>query len=79
MGDVSPFELPPEQTGEAAWYGPQMSQRTDWLMALDPTEIADESDAGAVIPKPSEVPPLPDELTKVTPSCRREVSSSPSV
>lgn len=41
MGDVSAFELPPEQTGEAAWYGPQMSQRTDWLMPLDAADLAE--------------------------------------
>lgn len=35
------FELPPEQTGAAAWYGPEMARRTDWLMTLDPAEIAE--------------------------------------
>jgi hypothetical protein len=35
------FELPPEQTGPAAWYGPQMAQRTDWLMPLSPTDVAE--------------------------------------
>jgi hypothetical protein len=33
------FDLPPQQTGAAAWYGPEMAKRTDWLMALSPAEI----------------------------------------
>ena len=44
MGDVSPtatFELPPEQTGPAAWYGPDMVKRSEWLMRLSPAEIAE--------------------------------------
>jgi len=36
------FELPPEQTGAAAWYGPEMSRRDDWLMPLSPAEIQAE-------------------------------------
>ena len=35
------FELPPEQTGAAAWYGPEMSKRDDWLMPLSAAEIAE--------------------------------------
>lgn len=35
------FELPPEQTGAAAWYGPEMIRRTDWQMPLSPAEIAE--------------------------------------
>ena len=35
------FELPPEQTGAAAWYGPEMAQRDDWLMPLSAAEIAE--------------------------------------
>ena len=40
-GDLShlSFELPPEQTGAAAWYGPEMSRRDDWLMPLGTAEI----------------------------------------
>jgi hypothetical protein len=33
--------LPPEQTSEAAWYGPAMSKSTDWLMPLSAAEIAE--------------------------------------
>lgn len=36
-----PFDLPPEQTGAAAWYGPEISKRNDWLMALTDAEIAE--------------------------------------
>lgn len=35
------FDLPPEQTGAAAWYGPEISKRDDWLMPLGPTEVAE--------------------------------------
>lgn len=35
------FELPPEQKTEAAWYGPEMARRSDWLMPLSATEIAE--------------------------------------
>jgi hypothetical protein len=35
------FELPPEQTSEAAWYGPEMAKRSDWLMPLSNAEIAE--------------------------------------
>ena len=32
------FELPPEQLGPAAWYGPEMAKRTDWAMTLEREE-----------------------------------------
>src|SRR5215470_10347577 len=35
------FELPSEQTGPAAWYGPEMTKRSDWLMQLTAAEIAE--------------------------------------
>jgi hypothetical protein len=35
------FELPPEQNNPAAWYGPDMVRRDEWLMALGPAEIAE--------------------------------------
>jgi hypothetical protein len=35
------FDLPPEQTGAAAWYGPEMSASGEWLMPLTPAEIAE--------------------------------------
>jgi hypothetical protein len=35
------FELPPEQTGAAAWYGPDVSRRSDWLMPLAAAEVAE--------------------------------------
>ena len=40
-----PFELPPEQTNAAAWYGPEMSRRNDWSMPLTPAEIAEVESA----------------------------------
>lgn len=33
--------LPPEQTGPAAWYGPEVATRDDWLMKLDAAEVAE--------------------------------------
>lgn len=44
--NVPTFDLPPEQTGAAAWYGPQMATQTDWLMPLSPAEI-DEIETAA--------------------------------
>jgi len=34
-------QLPLEQGGEAAWYGPEISGRSDWQMPLDPAELAE--------------------------------------
>jgi len=38
---MSGFELPPEQTGAAAWYGPDMVKRDEWLMPLTPADVAE--------------------------------------
>jgi hypothetical protein len=35
------FELPPEQSGPSAWYGPEMTRRSDWQMPLSPAEIGE--------------------------------------
>jgi hypothetical protein len=35
------LELPPEQIGAAAWYGPDVAKRDDWLMPLSAPEIAE--------------------------------------
>ncbi len=35
------FDLPPEQTSAAAWYGPEMAKRSDWLWPFSPAEIAE--------------------------------------
>ena len=42
-------ELPPEQSGPAAWYGPDMEARTDWIVPLDARDIA-EIDAAMASP-----------------------------
>jgi hypothetical protein len=47
--DQTAFDLPPEQTGAAAWYGPQMSRRDDWLMWLSAGEIAEVESAAKVL------------------------------
>jgi hypothetical protein len=38
---MTPAELPPEQTGPAAWYGPAMAKRTDWIVPLTPADLAE--------------------------------------
>jgi hypothetical protein len=35
--------LPPAQTGPAAWYGPDLAARSDWIVALEPSDL-DEID-----------------------------------
>jgi len=35
------YELPPEQTGAAAWYGPEIAKRDDWMMPLSAAEVAE--------------------------------------
>jgi hypothetical protein len=42
-----PIELPPEQTNAAAWTGPDMAARADWLMSLSPSDIAEIESATA--------------------------------
>ena len=41
------FELPPEQTGPAAWRGPGMAARSDWIEHLAPAEVAEIEAAAA--------------------------------
>jgi hypothetical protein len=43
------FELPPQQTSAAAWYGPEMVKRADWQMPLSPSEIAEVESAAKVL------------------------------
>ncbi|WP_207479309.1 TauD/TfdA family dioxygenase [Arenibaculum pallidiluteum] len=38
--------LPPEITGPSAWYGPDMARSRDWIIPLEPSEVA-ELDAAA--------------------------------
>lgn len=33
--------LPPEQAGPAAWYGPDMAQRTDWILPLSDADLSE--------------------------------------
>jgi hypothetical protein len=50
------FELPPEQTGAAAWYGSEMAKRTDWQMPLSPAEIVEvESAAKALASRDADI------------------------
>src|ERR1700761_6689655 len=39
-----PHNLPPEQINAAAWYGPEIARRDDWLWPLTPAEL-DEIEA----------------------------------
>lgn len=67
------FELPPEQTGAAAWYGPEMTKRPEWQMPLSPSEIAEveaatkalaarEADIAAITPTEFPLPTLAPKL-----------------
>jgi hypothetical protein len=38
---MNALDLPPSQTGPAAWRGPQMAARDDWIVQLAPAEIAE--------------------------------------
>jgi Taurine catabolism dioxygenase TauD, TfdA family len=44
MPDLTPLDLPPPQTGPAAWRGPECAARGDWLTRLAPEQI-DELEA----------------------------------
>lgn len=59
------FELPPEQTGAAAWYGPEIAKRSDWQMPLSAAEVAEVEtatralvarDADIAVLKPQDFP-----------------------
>jgi len=50
------IDLPPEQTGPAAWYGPEMARRDDWQMALSAAEIDEiESAARALVARDADI------------------------
>jgi hypothetical protein len=60
-----PFELPPEQTGAAAWYGPEIAKRDDWMMPLSAADVAEieaatqalvARDADIAVLKPQDFP-----------------------
>jgi hypothetical protein len=42
-----PLALPPEQTGAAAWYGPDLAGRDDWIMPLEAGDLAEVESAVA--------------------------------
>jgi hypothetical protein len=75
------FELPPEQTGAAAWYGPEMARRNDWLMTLAPSEVAEiEQATGALAAREADIAavtaddfPLPTLGAKLRARVREEV------
>jgi hypothetical protein len=59
------YELPPEQTGAAAWYGPEIAKRDDWMMPLSAAEVAEVEaatralvarDADIAVLKPQDFP-----------------------
>lgn len=67
------IDLPPEQTGAAAWYGPDIAKRADWLMQLSPADIAEiesaakalagrEADIAAITARDFPLPTLADRL-----------------
>jgi len=44
-----PVDLPPEQTGAAAWYGPDLAGRDDWIMPLEAGDLAEIAAASAAL------------------------------
>jgi hypothetical protein len=44
-----PLDLPPEQTGAAAWYGPDLAGRGDWIMPLEVGDLAEIAAASAAL------------------------------
>ena len=59
------FEVPPEQTGAAAWYGPEIAKRNDWQMPLSAADVAEVEaatralvarDADIAVLKPQDFP-----------------------
>ena len=55
MDTGSADHLPPLQTGAAAWLGPQMAARTDWIGELDAADIAElEAAAEALLAQPGD-------------------------
>ena len=75
------FELPPEQTGPAAWYGPEIAKRDDWSMPLSAPEIAEiEAASNALIARQADIAaitardfPLPTLAAKLTARVDSEV------
>src|SRR5262245_13883721 len=79
--ELMSFELPPEQTGPAAWYGPEIARRGDWVMPLAPAEIAEiEAATEALVSREAEIAsitardfPLPTLGPRLTTRVRNEV------
>ncbi len=62
-------DLPPEQAGPAAWYGPEVAARGDWILTLDAEDVAEiaaatrplvaaEADIAALTPQDFPLPRL---------------------
>jgi hypothetical protein len=76
-----PFDLPPEQTGPAAWYGAEMAKRSDWLMPLSAAEIGEiEAATRALVARGADIAaitakdfPLPTLAPKLTTRVENEV------
>lgn len=62
-------DLPPEQAGPAAWYGPEVAARGDWILTLDADDVAEiaaatrplvaaEADIAALTPQDFPLPRL---------------------
>ncbi|HYD04934.1 MAG TPA: TauD/TfdA family dioxygenase [Reyranella sp.] len=76
-----PIDLPPEQTNAAAWYGPAMAARSDWVMPLTPADIAEiEAATDTLIARGTDIAtitagdfPLPDLSARIKARVRDEV------
>ena len=69
-------DLPPVQTGPAAWLGPEMAARREWVEALSPAEVAEvaaaarslcdrQADIAALIPQDFPLPTLAPRLARI--------------
>src|SRR5690348_15207588 len=76
-----PSELPPEQHNAAAWYGPEMAVRSDWLMPLTAADIVEiEAATDALLARDIDIAsitakdfPLPDLGPRLRAHTRDEV------
>lgn len=76
-----PLVLPPEQTGNDAWYGPEMAARDEWLMPLSAVDVREiEQTMAPLIAREADIAaisaadfPLPSLESKLKSRVRDEV------
>ena len=69
------MNLPPEQNGAAAWYGPEMAARADWVMQLGAGDLAEiEAATTALVARGSDIATIKAEdfpLPTLAPTLKR--------